>query len=158
MELRKKFIAAGAAGVLAIGGAGLYAGALGTQTFGTAGAGAVALQASCASAAVINPDTAVWDETEQLWMYRTATVTYTTAVNQACVGQNASVNVYDIGDGTELNIADVKPILAAEGLPGPGANSFVVTFGVSTDGSTEPGVDAALVATAYNYGLVIQTP
>ncbi len=158
MELRKKFIAAGAAGVLAIGGAGLYAGVLTTASDGDVGAGSVGLQASCASAAVIDPDEAVWDTVEQSWMYRTATVTYTTAADQACVGQVASVNVYDVLDGSELNVADPKVILEAEGLPGPGANSFVVTFGISTDGETsEPGIDAAIVAGDYRYGLVIQT-
>ncbi len=137
-------MAAGAAGVLAIGGAGLYAGALATTTPGGVGSGAVALQASCASAATITPDAAVWVAGEQKWKYPTATVTYT--ANSTCVDQEATVNVYAADDGVALNTAAVHAITPDENTAG----SFQVTF----DGT---GVDAAIVAADYKYGLVIQS-
>ncbi len=152
MELRKKFIAAGAAGVLAIGGAGLYAGVLTTTASGTAGAGSIELQASCASTALLNPSVAVWVPEDQEWKYLTATVTLN--AGSTCANQQASVNLYDNTNGVALNTATPKVISGAENTAGV----FTVTFGTSDDGvSTLPGVDAALIADDYNYGLVIQT-
>ncbi len=151
MELKSKFMALGAAGVLAIGGAGLYAGALTTTTAGLVGSGSAALQASCASAAVVTPDTAVWDATAKAYMYKTATVTYTSELD-ACIAQVATVNVFDNGDGTELNVAGDVTIDAATSSP----NLFVVTFGTS-DGGAVPGILGSIDATTYDYGIVIQS-
>ncbi len=153
MELRKKFMAVGAAAVLAIGGAGLYAGALATSSTGSAGAGSIELQSSCASTANIDPSEAVWVPADQEWKYLTATVTLNNG--STCEDQEASVNLYATFDGEELNTATVKVISETENTAG----EFTVTFGVSTDeNSVEPGINAALTAGSYNYGLVIQSP
>ncbi len=122
----------------------VYAGVLTTTTPGDVGAGMVAFQASCASTAVINPDTAVWIAAEETWKYPTATVTYT--ANSNCENQEATVNVYADADGTALNTAAVKTITSGE----VAALKFVVTFAGT-------GVDAAIVSADYKYGLVIQS-
>ncbi len=148
MELNSKFIAAGAAGaagVVAIGGAGLYAGVLGVTTAGTVGSGSVALQASCASTATIAPGLASWDESSQKYMYTTATVDYT-AGGVTCAGQKATVNVYNNTTGAPLITANTYTIDATDA----GVTRFVVTF---PDSGVDSGVDAAV----NDYGLVIQS-
>ncbi len=152
MELKNKFMALGAAGVMAIGGAGLYAGVLTTTTDGKVGADTVALQASCASGAVIAPDPAVWDSDAMEFMYKTATVTYTSDLN-ACIGQVATVNVFDNTNGAELNVAVDVTIDGTTSDP----NLFVVTFGTSTGGAA-PGILGSIAAATYDYGIVIQSP
>ena len=87
MAAKWKFLAAGSAAVVAIGGAGLYAGALSVSSSGLSGAGSVALQASCATAATVTPGAAPWNATVQKFTYTTVSVAYTEGSTDACSGQ-----------------------------------------------------------------------
>lgn len=145
MSINMKFIALGSAGVVALAGAGVYAGTL-TPSTGTAksGAGAVVLQASCATAATITPGAATWNATSKKYEYTTLTVTGDDLAN--CGTQKATLNVHKLSDGSELaKTASAHTITSGEAT----AKSFTVTL--------DAGVDAGITAADYNYGLVIQT-
>ncbi len=143
MKSRKGAVVAAAA-TFAIGAAGLYAGVLSTTTAGKTGAGSTEVQASCATAAVIAPGVSTWNPASQKFEYNTLVVSYTSA--SGCASQYATTNVYSTGDGSELtkNTAPHQ-ITAGEDL----ASSFVVTL--------DDPVDAGMIETGFNYGLVIQS-
>lgn len=143
MSINMKFIALGSAGVVALAGAGLYAGTLTTTNTGQVGAGNVALQASCTSTAAVNPQAATWDATSKKFRYTKVNVSGTLT---NCTNQKATVNIYAIADGQVLSTnATPKTISSDEVTAG--------TFEVILDTP----VDAAVVDTLYKYGLVIQT-
>ena len=142
---RNKFLALGAAGVVAVGGAGLYAGVLATTTTGLVGAGTVALQASCASAATITPGAATWDTTTDQYMYTAVTVDYTAGA-ATCEGQKATVNVHLTSDGSIVS-TNATPHTVSAG------EATATAFSVTLDTKVPANIDASL----NGYGLVIQT-
>ena len=143
MSINMKFIALGSAGVVALAGAGVYAGTLTPTTTGKTGAGAVVLQSSCTAAATVTPQAATWNETSKKFEYTKLTIAGTFT---DCTGQKATANVYKLSDGSQLaKTASAHSITAGEVTAG----SFEVTL--------DAGVDAGITAADYNYGLVIQT-
>ena len=143
MSINMKFIALGSAGVVALAGAGVYAGTLTPTTSGNTGAGAVVLQSSCTAAANVAPQAATWNETSKKYEYTKLTITGTFT---SCEGQKATVNVHKLSDGSQL-AKTASPHTIAE-LEASGG-SFEVTL--------DAGVDAGITPASYNYGLVIQT-
>lgn len=140
---QKKFLAVGSAAVVGVAAAGVYAGTLTPSTSAKAGAGAVDVQASCTSAATLTPGASTWNPTTSKFEYTTMRVTATLT---SCTGQEATVNVYKVADGSEIST---------------NASAYTITGGDVTAGyftvTLDTGVDAGLVATDYKYGLVIQT-
>ena len=145
MSINMKFIALGSAGVVALAGAGVYAGTLATTTSGKVGSNTVALQSSCATAAVIKPGDATWDTTEKKFMYDTLTVTYTTT--GTCEGQLATANVYANTGGAELSTNAVAHTITADEQS---AKKFVIDL--------DDKVPADIAEADYSYGLVLQSP
>ena len=133
-----------AAAAFAIGAAGLYAGVLSTTTAGKTGAGSTAVQASCATAAVITPGVSTWNSTSKKFEYDTLLVSYTSG--SGCEDQYATTNVYSTSTGSELT-KNTTPHQITVGEDA--TSSFVVTL--------DDGVDAGMDETGFNYGLVIQS-
>lgn len=108
MAISKKVAAIGAAGIVALGGAGLYAGSLTVTAPGALGAGSAQIQASCATSATIVPSNPVWLDTATAapnpagYYFDELTVNLT-ALATACDNQFVTANVYDDTDGTELS-------------------------------------------------------
>jgi len=145
MAISKKVAAVGAAGIVALGGAGLYAGSLAVTAPGALGAGSVAVQASCASAATIVPGTSAWNVETEKFVFTTLVVDYT-AGDTSCLNQLAKVNVYADLNGAELSTnAGTYAIQAADVTD----TAFTVTI---------PAVAADIAAADYKYGLLIQAP
>jgi len=145
MAAKWKFLAAGSAAVVAIGGAGLYAGALSVSSSGLSGAGSVALQASCATAATVTPGAATWNATVQKFTYTTVSVAYTEGSTDACSGQKLKVNVYATSGGAELSTGTAVTI--TDGSNGAAGTAFTLSTAV----------DAGLATADYKYGVIFQT-
>ena len=94
---QKKFLAVGSIAVVGVAAAGVYAGTLTPSTSAKAGAGAVDVQASCTSAATLTPGASTWNPTTSKFEYTTMRVTATLT---SCTGQEATVNVYKVADGS----------------------------------------------------------
>ena len=145
MAAKWKFLAAGSAAVVAIGGAGLYAGALSVSGAGLSGAGSVALQASCATAATVTPGAATWNATVQKFTYTTVSVAFTESSTDACTGQNMKVNVYATSGGAELSTGTASAVV--DGSTEAAGKSFTLTTAV----------DAGLATADYKYGVIFQS-
>lgn len=146
MVISKKVAAIGAAGIVALGGAGLYAGSMTVTAPGTLGAGAVDIQASCASAATITPGEAAWVAGNQQFEFTTLIVDYTAGAG-TCLAQEATVNIYDKSDGSVLRANTTPYVIQAGDVT---ATAFTVTLSA--------GVDASISPDDYSYGLIIQAP
>ena len=141
MAIRTKVAVLGACGVVALGGAGLYAGALTTTVSGPVGAGSQNLQASCTTAVNVAPEVATWNATTQLFEYSVLDVTGTF---NGCSGETATVKLYATSNGTPLSSG-------AHQISGPESTGSSFTVGLV------PAVDAAIVDGNYKYGIVIQS-
>ncbi len=139
MAVKKKFLIIGSAAVLAIGGAGLYAGALDVGTTGNIGAGQAAVSASCDTNGVtVTPGTSTWDPALDKFVYNGVVVT---GIADSCDGQSMTVLVAD-GAGAQLSTSAV----------------ITIATGVSTTETVALGtpVDAGLATTA-TYNVLIRT-
>lgn len=145
MSINMKVLAIGSAGVVALAGAGLYAGSLAVSTSSnTFGAGDTFINASCTDAAVVTPAKAVWNSSLKKFTYATATVT---GDFSACEDETATLNVFNTGTGTASNTG-THVITSGEAIA---LGSFTVTFTTPAEA-----VDAGLPADTTKYGLLIQ--
>ncbi len=139
MAAKKKVLIIGSAAVLAIGGAGLYAGALGVSNSGSIGAGQAAVSASCDTNGVtVTPGTSTWDPALDMFVYSGVVVS---GIADSCDGQSMTVLVAD-GAGAQLSTSGA--ITIATGV----ATSETVSLGTP--------VDAGLATTA-TYNVLIRT-
>lgn len=157
MAAKWKFLAAGSAAVVAIGGAGLYAGVLSVTSTGTAGAGSAALQASCATSATVTPTAATWTATGVVpsqgspssgYASNQVTVAWTSDSAGQCVGQKLRVNVYTVSTGVAVT-QNTSAYTIVSGDQTTTAGSTTITL-------ADP-VYAGLVASDYKYGVIFQT-
>lgn len=146
MVISKKVAAIGAAGIVALGGAGLYAGSLTVTAPGALGAGSVAIQASCASAAAITPGASTWNPATEAFEFSTLVVDYTVG-SGSCLNQEATVNVYNTTNGSELSTNATPYPIDADDVT---ATAFTVTL--------DDPVDASINPSTFSYGLLIQAP
>ncbi|MEI6623059.1 MAG: hypothetical protein WCP28_14240 [Actinomycetes bacterium] len=172
---RNMFVALGTAGVLAFGGAGLYAGVLAPQAQGKVGAGAVALTASCTAAVIIKPTESTWlnaaaadaahaiglsdaQSPPQVSRYGTPGYYYTgleitwdlVAEADPCADQLVTANVFATAADSYLDNAGAGPVgVAAGDVVATNALSGSVYKKVLADApSTKAGGGAELVSTA----------
>ncbi len=150
MAINKKFAAIGAAGIVALGGAGLYAGSLATSASGTLGSGTQGIQASCVVGTVnVAPGTITWDTTDERYEYSTLVLT---ADFTGCVGGDATANVYNKSGGAIGAVADGDSFASGTFTPlASPANDSSITVTLSS------GVDAGLVSADTGYGVLIET-
>lgn len=140
MRMNKKVAALGAAGVIALAGAGLYAGVLSTTTEGTIGAGATDLQASCTDSATITAQEALWFEDSKLWEFGGVSVWVDSTTK--CADQYVDLVVYNAEDGSVTRKAASRVKI----------NDGQSEISVPLDDSLNAGASE----TGYKYGLVIQ--
>lgn len=148
MFISKKVAAIGAAGIVALGGAGLYAGSMTVSTTGTLGAGSVAVQASCTSTVNITPGEATWNETALAYTYSSVSVVL--AGDHTCDGLVATVNVYDDTSGAQEGVGTYT-IVGDEA-----ADTFEVDLEIPPALTLPAQIDAGLPTGDYQYGIVIQ--
>lgn len=157
MAAKWKFLAAGSAAVVAIGGAGLYAGSLSVTSTGTAGAGSAALQASCATSATVTPTEATWTASGVVpsqgspsagYASTDVVVAWTSGSAGACVGQKLRVNVFDTSTGAAVTQNSSAYTIVS--------GDQTTTAGTTTITLASP-VYAGLSTSAYKYGVVIQS-
>jgi hypothetical protein len=142
MRLNKRSAIA-LAGVAAVGAGGLYAGSLSVSTPAKSGAGSVAIQASCTSAATVSPGAATYDSSLQKFAYSTVTVSGSLS---GCTYHEAAVTVYDIGSGAAISTSTTRHAISAAEVT---AGEFPVTLATP--------VDAGISNSNYRYGLLIQS-
>lgn len=147
MMIRGKVLALGAAGVVALGGAGLYAGSLSVSSSGSLGAGEASIQASCASAVDVTPGNATWNS--GAYTYSDVTLAITENGGAACDNKTASVTVYTTQNGYP-GVGDVAGDALADGT------ATISSNGQSASVSLTPDVDAGLDASKVRYAVVIQ--
>lgn len=150
MSINMKFIALGSAGVVALAGAGVYAGTLTTTTSGKVGAGTVAIQGSCAADAIVTPGLASWNATNKRYEYTTLELTRTSGNFSACDGQYVTANVHNKTSGTPVLTTTTRAVDSATDQD-TDYTKIVVTFAGGA------GLDAGLAEADNNYGLVFQT-
>lgn len=140
MAAKKKVLIIGSAAVLAIGGAGLYAGALGVSSGGQIGAGQATISASCDSNGVtVTPGTSTWNAGLNKFVYSAVTVS---GIADTCDGQSMTVLVATAG-GAQVST---------------NATPLVIPTNVSTSESVtlDTPVDAGLADTA-TYNVLIRS-
>ena len=141
MIIRGKLLAIGAAGVVALGGAGLYAGSLSVTASGTLGAGEVATEASClgSGSSDVTPGFATYNDSTGNYEYSQVTLDTTPQVASACDTKYATVTVIDSDNSI---VAATNPTAISSDTTG------AMTFASSAT------VDAG--ASTYSYAVVIQ--
>lgn len=140
MEISKKVVALGAAGVVALGGAGLYAGAL-TVVSGNIGAGEIAVAASCVSEVDVNPGASTWNTTTKKYEFDELIISGNFS---SCGGNQANAIIYENATGNALSQASAAVQITDTGNPGD------VTLELTTP------VDAGFNQANYTYGVVIE--
>jgi hypothetical protein len=178
MTIKKKIAVLGAAGVVAIGGAGLYAGTMTTSALGTLGSGSALVQAACVDTLNkldVTPQQSTFNSSTQKYEFAkvnvTALVSNTNAVATTglanCVSQVVTLNIYAIaaatGGSVNANPITGGPVTAGETITSVTAALSNGAFpNLATTGTFEltlglP-VPASISATNYSYGIVIQAP
>lgn len=141
MAIGKKTAAIGAAGIIALGGAGLYAGSLTVSATGSIAAGGTTIQASCATGTInVTPGAATWDATDSRYEYTTVTLTALTNDGlQGCNAKTASVTVYNTSNGS--SVTSGTQLLASPAND----DSATVTLGAGVNAGLSGGGFAVLI-------------